>query len=217
MNIVFCIPGKTFSSSWVNSWTNTIDMCRDNNIAYAVSMYYDPVVYYCRNKILGGSNTRGKSQHPWMGKLNYDYQIWIDSDMVWEPTDVLSLLNHNADIVSGVYTTANGVNLAVVENLNFNHLATYGTFQFMTANDLKLKTSPFYANYTGFGFIAIKRGVVESIEYPWFQPRWVSNSQFHDFCSEDVGFCWAIYDKGYKILVDPNIKVGHEKSTILSP
>jgi len=53
------------------------------------------------------------------------------------------------------------------------------------------------------------------MEYPWFQPRWISKDNFHDFCAEDVGFCWAAQELGHEIWIDPSIKVGHEKTVIL--
>ena len=36
-----------------------------------------------------------------------------------------------------------------------------------------------------------------------------------DFTSEDVGFCRTAIEKGFKIYVDPNTIVGHEKARIL--
>ena len=33
------------------------------------------------------------------------------------------------------------------------------------------KTGPFTADYCGFGWILVKKGVYEKIPYPWFVPR----------------------------------------------
>ena len=215
MKVVFCLPGKSFSSNYFNAWNSTCLALQQHGISYAYSMTYDPVVYYTRNRILGGNNTLGKAQHPWNGQLAYDKMVWIDSDMVWKPEDVLSLLMHEKPIVSGVYLMADGNNYPVVENLDYAHLATAGVFQFMDKNTMASKTQPFKASYTGFGFLAIKAGIVETMEYPWFQPRWISSAQFHDFCAEDVGFCWAAQELGHEIWIDPAIRVGHEKTVIL--
>jgi GT2 family glycosyltransferase len=216
MKVVFCFPGKTFSSNWFHSWNYTTNLLGKNNISYAYSMDYDPVVYYCRNKILGGNNTLGKKQTPWQGKVDYDYQIWIDSDIVWSADSILTLLNHKKDIIAGLYHMSDGVNYPVVETLDYSHLSDYGTFKFLTDDDFKIKSSiPFKVNYTGFGFIVIKKGVLESMDYPWFHPRWVSNKTFHDFCAEDVGFCWAAQEKGWEIYIDPTCKVKHEKTLLL--
>lgn len=216
MRIIFCLPAKSFSTNWFNSWNLTLAELSNNKISYAYCVQYDPIVYYCRNKILGGDNTKGKKQLPWQGQIDYDYQVWIDSDIVWTPSDLFKLLSSNKNIVSGLYHMSDGVNFPVVENLDYSHLKDYGTFRFLNDQELSKKPSiPFKVSYTGFGFIAIKKGVMESLEYPWFQPKWISNETFHDFCAEDVGFCWAAQEKGWEIFVDPNCIVKHEKTVLL--
>jgi hypothetical protein len=216
MRIIFCLPGKNFSSNYFNSWMATIAELGKQGISYAYSMGYDPVVYYTRNRILGGENTSGRQQKPWQGQIAYDHMIWIDGDMVWKPEDVLALIAHDKPIVSGVYPMSDNQNYTVVEKLDYNHLADNGIFKFMDRTEMSTRSAPFTVSYTGFGFLSIKAGVVESMEYPWFQPRWVSNDRFHDFCAEDVGFCWAAQELGHEIWIDPSIKVGHEKSIVLS-
>lgn len=214
-NIVFCLPGKSFSSNYFNSWNKTISELNRLGISYAYCMDYDPVIYYVRNRILGGSNTSGKDQKPWQDQIGYDWMVWIDSDMVWEPSDVIKLIQSDKNIVSGAYVMSDGTNLAMVEHLDFKHLATAGAFKFMTKTEISTRTEPFKVSYAGFGFMAIRKGIIESMEYPWFRPRWVSEGIFHDFCAEDVGFCWTAKEFGHEIWVDPTVRPGHEKSVIL--
>jgi len=215
MRVIFCLPGKQFSNNYFNSWNATISALNEQGISFAYSMTYDPVVYYTRNRILGGQNTLGKIQKPWQGSIVYDKMFWIDSDIVWKPEDVLALLASDKPIISGTYLMSNATHFPIVENLDFSVLASVGTFQFMTQPDVSAKTTPFKVSYTGFGFICIKQGILETMEYPWFQPRWISNQNFHDFCAEDVGFCWTAQELGHDIWVDPSIKVGHEKNLII--
>ena len=215
MHIIFCLPAKTISSNYFNSWNATITELNKQGITYSYSMGYDPVVYYTRNRILGGQNVAGRIQKPWQGKIQYDKMIWIDSDMVWKPADIIKLINHNEPIISGTYLMSDGNRFPIVENLDYTHLADNGVFEFMTIDNMKNKKSSFVASYTGFGFLSINYGVVETMEYPWFQPKWVSNDRFHDFCAEDVGFCWSANEVGHKIVIDPSIRVGHEKTMII--
>jgi GT2 family glycosyltransferase len=35
-----------------------------------------------------------------------------------------------------------------------------------------------------------------------------------DFTMEDVAFCFRIREKGIHVLIDPQVKVGHEKSMV---
>jgi hypothetical protein len=215
MKIIFCFPGNNFSDRWFHSWMDTITVMARNGIEWAYSMAYDPVVYYARNRVLAGNNIDGKDQKPFRGQLEYDYQIWIDSDMVWSGEDILKLIAMDKPIASGCYMMANNVELPIVETLDWDKLNESGTFKFLRREDLNQKVAPFKVSYVGFGFVAIKHGVMETMEYPWFQPRFVDYKDFHDFTAEDVSFCWTAQEKGHEIWVDPTIKLGHQKSLAL--
>jgi hypothetical protein len=215
MRLIFCLPGKSFSANFFNSWNQTCNELNKLGIAYAYSNSYDPVVYYTRNRILGGQNTAGPAQLPWQGAIEYDKMIWIDDDIVWRPDDILALIKHDLPIVAGTYMMSDGQHFPLVEQLDYSYLSRSGVFKFMTKEDISKKTQPFTVSYTGFGFVCIKKGILESMEYPWFRPRWVSTDEFHDFCAEDVGFCWTAQEKGHEIWIDPSIRVGHEKIVML--
>lgn len=216
MKVVFCFPGNNFSDRWIHSWMDTLAVLGKNGIEWVYSMTYDPVVYYARNRVLGGNNVDGKSQKPFQGKITYDYQFWIDSDMVWSGLDVLKMLKLDKPIVSGCYMMSNNVELPVVESLDWDLLHQSGTFKFMRREDIMSKEDPFKVSYAGFGFMAIKHGVMESMEYPWFHPRFVDYKEFHDFTAEDVSFCWSAQELGHDIWLDPTVRVGHQKLLSLS-
>jgi hypothetical protein len=73
-------------------------------------------------------------------------------------------------------------------------------------------------DYSGFGFILIKKGIIEKMEYPWFRPQMTEYEkdgiQIQDISMEDVAFCLKAKELGYKILIDTTIRVGHEKKAI---
>ena len=95
-----------------------------------------------------------------------------------------------------------------------------GKFHFLTPEDIKGKEELMSVDYTGFGWILVKKSVFESMEYPWFKPLWFqfgqaeNGSLIKEFCSEDVGWCKTIKKLGYEIFVDPTIIVGHEKTIV---
>jgi len=216
LKIVFCLPGRSFSNNFLQSWTTLNNWCLSNGILPILSNQYDSVVYYVRNKCLGGSVTRGVNQKPFNGEVDYDYLMWIDSDMVFEPKDFINLLNMNVPIASGLYKTADNIHYATVKDWNIDHYIENGSFEFLTEDSIKDISEPFEADYTGFGWILFKKGVFESLEYPWFRPEWEDfGNGVKEFTSEDVGFCKNIREKGYKIYINPNVVVGHEKNTIL--
>jgi GT2 family glycosyltransferase len=169
---------------------------------------------------LGGNVQAGKSQKPWGGSFDYDYMLWIDSDIVFKPQDFIKLLQMEKDIASGLYLMTNGSRepnqFATVVDWDEKFFEKNGYFKFVQREDVVGKTEPFVADYTGFGFILIKKGVFESLDYPWFQPIFFNIGNAHDFCMEDVGFCLKAKEKGHKVWIHPQVIVKHEKKILLS-
>ena len=89
------------------------------------------------------------------------------------------------------------------------------TFKFLKLKDIKDKKELIKVDYTGLGFTLVKKGVFESMEYPWFYPMKQEIDNMVDFSMDDVSFCLRAKKLGYKTLVDPTIIVGHEKKLIL--
>ena len=81
--IVFCLPGRGVSYAFLKSF---VQLCFDLVQAGAqiqISQDYSSMVNFARCKCLGANVLRGPNQVPWDGKLKYDYQLWIDSDIVF--------------------------------------------------------------------------------------------------------------------------------------
>ena len=82
--IVFCLPGRGCSYIFLK---NFVQMCFDmvqNGMSIQISQDYSSMVNFARCKVLGANVLRGPNQVPWDGKLEYDYQLWIDSDIVFD-------------------------------------------------------------------------------------------------------------------------------------
>ena len=68
----------------------------------------------------------------------------------------------------------------------------------------------------GFGFIAMKSGVFEACDRPWFlmeRIRW-SHLDFDLNIGEDYSFCVNARRNGFKTYLDSTVKVGHHKETV---
>jgi hypothetical protein len=215
LTVIFCLPGNNFSNDFLCSWSELILWCVKNNIRPIMSSHYDAVVYYVRNKCLGGDVRRGKNQKPYNGQISYDYMMWVDSDIVFTPDHFKKLLERNLPIISGLYLMQGGTHYATVVDWDEKYFEKNGTFQFAQPKDFQGKTNPIEVDYTGFGFILAKYGVFESLEYPWFRPIFYNIGNAYDFCSEDVGICKLLKAAGNKIYIDPTVKVGHQKRVIL--
>ena len=86
-----------------------------------------------------------------------------------------------------------------------------------TVETMGKRKKPFTCDYTGFGWVLIKKGVFENLEYPWFAPKMqvFESGEVQDMCGEAVSFCLDCIEAGYKIWADPRIRVGHEKTRII--
>ena len=69
--------------------------------------------------------------------------------------------------------------------------------------------------YTGMGFMLVKKGVFESLDYPWFKPIEKRIGDMVDFTMEDVSFCLRARERGWNVLVDTGVRVGHENGLLV--
>lgn len=216
LKLVVCLPGNMFSGRFLDSIIVFLDYCHANDITCMISRQESSVVYFARAKCLGADVRRGKNQKPFDGKLDYDYILWIDSDIVFNYVDFQKLLVWNKDIVSGIYMMEDTKHIATVKDWDENYFKKYATFQFLTLADIASKTGVLInVSYTGMGFMLVKKGVFESLEYPWFEPVPQIIGDCRDTTSEDVSFCLNAKKKGFNIYIDPSVKVGHEKKVVL--
>jgi hypothetical protein len=212
LTVVFCPPGSSFSGKFIQCWSNLLAWCLCNGIKPIVSQQRSCNIYYVRNMCLGGDVLRGPRHKPFDGKLDYDYIMWIDSDILFEPQQFQRLLGHGTDIVAGLYLMEGGKQFAAVEQWDEEYFAQHGCFRFLTPADLQGKEGLLQMAYTGMGFMLVKRGVFEAMEYPWFRPMEKRTGQAVDFTMEDVGFCLRAREVGVAILVDEAVRMKHVKA-----
>jgi hypothetical protein len=164
---------------------------------------------------LGGDSNAGENQKPWQGKVDYDYMLWIDSDNIFSIDNFVKLYNMQKEIASGLYLMQDGQHYATVKDWNEDHFKKHGSFEFLTPSKLKEYKQPFVVDYTGFGFILIKKGVFEKLKYPWFRPLWKQFGNVTEFTMEDVSFCHLVKEQGINVWVHPDVIVKHEKKVLL--
>ena len=204
MKVIFCVPGNTFSNRFVKCWTALQRQLHKHNIDYELMCEYTPNIYYIRGMLLGGNYSNGPAQHPWNGEKDYDYIMWIDSDIVFTPQHFFQLLEHDKDIVSGLYLKKPHTDsmadiptsFACFVDDDYRNLMTHEA----TGELIKVKAN-------GMGWMLVKKGVYEKIDYPWF-----GMINHH---GEDISFQLRAKDVGFDSYVDTSIIVGHEKGVVL--
>lgn len=213
VNVVFCIPGQSFSNTFLQCWTDLLLYCPTFGVKPICPVFpYISNVYISRNVCLLGNPGDGVHQKPFRGRIDYDFMMWIDSDSVFTPDDFkrllsLMLTNQHIHILSGVYMHGSEEAITTINS--------EGTL--ITPEELQsypeLKDVPF----TGMGFMMVRRGVFEYLPYPWFIPILKTDDQGNviDIMGDDVAFCERAQRLGFKTWITPTVKIGHEKLRIL--
>ena len=212
MKIVFCLPAANFSGKFLDCWTNLLFYCQKEGIEIILSNVSNCNIYDARNLSLGGHVTAGINQKP-LGGIDYDYIMWIDSDIIFTPLHFQLLLGSDKDIVCGLYLLENGTNFAACQDYDIEFFRKTGNFPLMLRHEIP--TDIFKVFFSGLGFSLIRRGVFEKIKYPWFPGTSYELNELKDFTMDDVGFCWKAQSANFNIFVNPKVVVGHEKKLIL--
>ena len=133
----------------------------------------------------------------------FDYLFSVDHDITF-PTDTLKrLLEHDVDIVSGVYR----------QRLEPQRIEIYDhAGQRMEYADIHGKPIVEIGG-CGFGCILVRKEVLKDVGYPQFEYHPALN---HDnTISEDTDFCSKARSKNFTLWCDPSILCGHIGSTTM--
>lgn len=155
----------------------------------------------------------------WFHETNDDVFLMIDSDLSWSPSDadhVVELCRAGFDIVCGAYPVHNG------QHLSLRCLPGQDSVQFGP------NEPPMEVLYAATGFMAVHRRVIEKLVttvplchsyeswafYPLFQQPVMPDEHVggHSRLSEDWGFCQLARDNGFRVWMDPTVKLGHQST-----
>ncbi len=235
VDYVLCIPGDPSSGRQEAAVFLIMFELMKRGKSVAFRQARGSYVYGVRNECLKGFRSidgemrRGYwiDQKPFENVVgNYDRIIWIDSDNHPNISQVDRLISHDVDIVAGWYRAQ--VDPITPENNvacgKWNDRSRWDTqIPFKVYEMETLATDEkglIEVDFTGFGLCIMKKGVMESLKYPWFMhwPMQWTNDNGQDCCevmSEDVGLFTRLQNNGFKIYIDPKVCIGHEKKVLI--
>ena len=209
--IVFCLPGTHFSYRALESWTKLLLACPQYQVNPVLKTAFSPNIYHVRNYCLDGDKYGPTTQKPFQENIDYDYIMWIDSDIIYQPKDFHRLLKSLENkpqhhILSGIYLTQDK-----------KHFTTHINNKRLTKSDIKKLKNIIKVDSTGFGFTLIRRGVFELLSYPWFQPLKLidTDKNYEMFLGEDVSFSHRAKEKDFDTYIHPQVLLGHEKLLVI--
>lgn len=208
VNLIIATPGHSVMAAYLKSLLAATQELNKRGISWAFSQEYSSHVADAREMTLNGDNDNDPGEsRPFKGAITYDKILWIDSDIMFTPEDVIRAYESDYDVVSGAYTLASGEVVAYKE--------LFG--QGMTINEVKEMKEPIKIFGAGMGFFCVKSGIFESLSRPWFQSvpgtKVYQGKEFtFPIMGEDLSLCKRINDAGFEIYLDPEIKLIHHKT-----
>lgn len=207
INLIIVTPGHSVMAAYLKSLLAATRELEARGITWAFSQEYASHVANAREMSLNGDSQNFlDDSRPFKGNVTYDKILWIDSDIAFTPEDVIKAYESEHDIVSGAYTLANGEVVAYM----LDELRPF------TMEEVKALNEPLEIHSAGMGFMAVKQGVFESLSRPWFQSVndiFTQGDKTFEFfiTGEDISFCKRAKTNGFKIWLDPSIKLIHHK------
>lgn len=180
--ILICVPCMDMVAS---GFAQSLAMLQKGGNETAFVFECGSLIYDARNKLAKQAI-----------KMQADYTMWLDSDMIFKPDTMVRLLEHNAPIVSGAYFRRSPP----------YHLVAFDKCDAETREwtDLPLPTETVKCGGVGFGCVLVRTDVLFEVaaKYKtWFEPM--------NGFGEDLSFCYRARECGFDILLDPTITCGH--------
>lgn len=140
-------------------------------------------------------------------RTNHTHLFWIDGDIEFDPEHVAALWNLQADIACGVYA---------MKKRDKQWFAAWKDGELV--KDLDRFNGPIEVDYAGTGFLLIRRNVIETLAAK--VEKWEGSNgpvpalfmtPIHNGCleSEDYHFCRIAREAGFKIIMDPSVRLKH--------
>jgi hypothetical protein len=220
--VIIALPGREYSGNFLKNWSETLMMLTQKGYKVTLANEYSSFVPFSRMKTLGLDVTRGATQVPFDGRIDYDVWLTIDSDIFFIPEQVIELIEDTDKypVVSGLYRMTDLTHYAAVKKWDTEFFKKHGTFEFIKADELDTTEKYMKVAYNGMGFFACRKGVIENLKYPYFSYPLIEietedGKVLRDMCSEDVAFCKNLKDAGYDVIVNTTLRVGHEKTLVI--
>jgi len=211
--IVVATPcyGGNVSVNYVNSLVRSSALFQSHGLKLHVTFLSNhSLIPMARNKIVSDIFRNDKN--------DWESIVWIDADISWEPEDLLKLVLHDEDVVCGTYRKK-------------IHNSCHFTIKMIKGNETPDERGLIEVEATGTGFLRVSKKAMQDLmdHEPEFYTEKVTQPELNvdqievknlfqcgikngEMLSEDFYFCTKLRERGYKIMLDTNIDLGHDGS-----
>ena len=152
-----------------------------------------------RNSFINDNKSNKIKQDP----LNYEWFLFIDSDIGFTKDDVNRLLEHKKEIISLPYKTHKD---PTVYQCGYFTNIQGNIKERISEKEKGLKE----VDFSGAGMLLVNRSVFCKLDYPWFKDYTLTVGDSAVHVGEDISFCVSAKRAGYKIYCDLDYPVYHK-------
>ena len=190
--VMVALKGFTYSNQFMVAWTMSLNyIWKNTNYDVYVVQGLSSNSFISRMQTLGLDPAKDKDQKAFQG-MEYDCVVFIDPETAFTPENLVTLIEScitKHDAVSGLYLI--DPQHYFVGNETEKELVK---IEAVTKEDKETVEVPF----TGLGFFACRKNVLDALEYPYFT----------NVFSEEIAFCKSITEKGFKVMLNKDVRVG---------
>jgi GT2 family glycosyltransferase len=132
--------------------------------------------------------------------------LFIDDDMTYPADGLNKLLEHDLDVVSGLYLSRSYPHQAVVFDLADDDGLCCPMYLIEKPN-----LTPIAA--AGFGFLLVKMSVFDKLDEPYVRLGELDSEEWCD----DIGFCKRMREAGIQLYCDSTVMCGHMGTVTIEP
>ncbi len=198
MRVAILSPMTKVYPKWVRCLTNMVAYSWAHGLKiYEMGMVEGMVIHWARDELVKQALAAAPTPDG-----PYTHFMFLDTDHVFPAHMAVQLASNfvhpEVDMISAVYYARNGNPLPVAYIKDAERDAS----RYMHFPIVGIPPALCQVDAVGFGAIIIKREVFEALPVPRFR---------FDGCGEDVFFCVNAKDKGFRVFVDGNMRIGHLK------
>ncbi len=191
--LVAMATGGTVRSETVASLFGALEVLKSHNVGVNLALEIGGYVAHNRNALVATAQSKGM-----------DYVMFIDNDMVFNPSAIQRLLDADKDII-GINYNARGVpgrpTISTVKIVDPATDPNYGKTMMVD-----FPAQMFKCFGLGTGFMLIRTSVFDKLERPYFVAYEDPDGSHH---TEDIEFCKKAHDVGFDVWCNPTIEVKH--------
>ena len=210
-DVLIATPGKQVHAEYVESLVKTCAWLSSQGKTYKFLNKQSSFIPSGRElTAVDAYQNNWETREVGAGGYTYGAIFWIDSDIEWEVSDFQKILESSEKVIGGLYQTHPNGTVAVSRFDESLKPKMTNEIDFFMVDE------PVEVFGIGFGFIAMKQGVFESCDRPWFKIEHIQwdGLEFLTNVGEDYSWCMNARRNGFKVMVDPTVKVRHHKETI---